>query len=399
MGNVCVARQWAKRHTLVADGILACLLLVPSLLYLYTTPSLGPHPAVLIALTMSTTLLLTVSRKRPQAVLATAVCGAAAGAVLGAPPVPMTPVVVALFVLSTLTDRRQATTAFGAAMIVLLPAVTVLAPHIWPLAQILSLVAWSALAGCAGEAIRSRRAYVAAIEERAERAERTREQEAARRVAQEQLRIARDLHDAVAHRITLVNAQAGAALFVLDQRPDQARTALGHIQEASRSALDELRATVGMLRQAGDPAAPLEPVPGLDRLGELFRGFEPAGLQVTVTVSGRPRVVPTAVDVTAYRIVEEALNNVHKHTHAATARVGVVFLTDRLTITVEDAGPARTGDASPCAAGFGLIGMRERAAIVGGQIDARPQSDGGYRVTARLPLHLGGQSAREDAAA
>jgi signal transduction histidine kinase len=304
---------------------------------------------------------------------------------------------------------------------------------VWPLAQILALVAWSGLAAAAGEAIRSRRAYIAAVEERAERAERTREQEAARRVAEERMRIARDLHDAVAHHIALVNAQAGAALYVLDRRPDQARTALGHIQEASRYALDELRATVGLLRQSGDPAAPLEPAPGLDRLTELARSFEAAGLWVAVTLAGQQRAVPTAVDMTAYRIVQEALTNVHKHAAVASARVEVAYLADRLTITVDNdaadravSRPAMTGartaaergivehgidergldkhgvdkhgaNADSAANGFGLIGMRERAAVVGGRLDARPRAEGGYRVTALLPLHPNGLSARNGA--
>jgi signal transduction histidine kinase len=322
--------------------------------------------------------------------------------VLGYRAAPMTPVFVAIFVLSVRADRRQARIAAAAAVVILVPG-TLLSSASWPLAQTLGLIAWFGLAAAAGEAVRSRKAYIAAVEERAERAERTREQEAARRVAEERMRIARDLHDAVAHHIALVNAQAGAALYVLDRRPDQARTALGHIQEASRYALDELRATVGLLRQSGDPAAPLEPAPGLDRLAELARGFEPTGLRVAVTLSGPQCALPTAVDVTAYRIVQEALTNVHKHADADAARVEVAYLPDRLTITVDDDGPARAAAASgsgPGAGeGFGLIGMRERAAVVGGRLDARPRAEGGYRVSAQLPLHPGGLPARDGAAA
>jgi signal transduction histidine kinase len=398
VGKLCAVRRWACGHALLADGLLACLLLLPSLLYLYTNPSVGSRPAALITLTVITTLSLAVCRRWPRPVLAVAVCGAAAGALLGYAAAPVAPVVVAIFVLSAATDRRQAALAFGATLLVLVPAVTVFAPRAWPLAQTLGLVSWSGLAAAAGEAIRSRRAYVAAVEERAERAERTREQEAARRVAEERMRIARDLHDAVAHHIALVNAQAGAALYVLEQRPDQARTALGHIQEASRYALDELRATVGLLRQSGDPAAPLEPAPGLNRLAELARGFEPTGLRVAVTLSGRQRTVPTTVDVTAYRIVQEALTNVHKHADADAARVEVAYLPDRLTITVDDDGPARVRAASGPGDGFGLIGMRERAAVVGGRLEALPRAEGGYRVTAQLPLHPSGLPAGDGCA-
>jgi signal transduction histidine kinase len=410
----------ARKHRLLTDALLACLLIALSVAYLYMAPEVTSRPPGLITLVLVTSLALTGCRRWPRAVLVVTVCGAATGTLLGYLTAPVAPVFVAIFVVSLRTNRRQAAIATGLTVLILLPAATVLAPRAWPLAQTLALVAWSGLAAAAGEATRSRREYVAAVEERAERAERTREQEAARRVAEERVRIARDLHDAVAHHIALVNAQAGAALFVLDRRPDQARTALGHIQEASRYALDELRATVGLLRQSGDPAAPLEPAPGLDRLADLARGFEPAGLRVEVTLSGRPRTVPPVVDMTAYRIVQEALTNVHKHAAVASARVEVAYRGDRLTITVDNDGadgadgvyratpgdraPSERGGASTAAedgtsSGFGLLGMRERVAVVGGRLDAQPRLEGGFRVTAHLPLHPSGLSARDGAAA
>jgi len=302
--------------------------------------------------------------------------------------------------LSVRTDRRRAVLAAAFVIVVLIPVGTLLPSHAWPLAQVLGLMAWAGLAAAAGDAVRSHKAYLAATEERAERAERTREQEAARRVAEERLRIARDLHDAVAHHIALVNAQAGAALYVLDRRPDQARTALGHIEEASRYALDELRATVGLLRQSGDPAAPLEPAPGIERLGDLARSFEPAGLKVAVTLRGQQRSVPATVDLTAYRIVQEALTNVHKHAAVGAASVEIAYLPDQLHITVDNeqgqgrgVSHGRHGDrdsGDQPTDGFGLIGMRERVAVVGGHLDAHPRAEGGYRVSARLPLHFSG---------
>lgn len=158
-----------------------------------------------------------------------------------------------------------------------------------------------------------RRAFVHAIKERALRAERTREEEARRRVAEERLRIARDLHDVVAHHIALVNVQAGVAAHVMDKRPDQAKEALAHVREASRSALNELRATVGLLRQSGDPEAPTEPAPGLARLDELADTFRNAGLPVEVARSDSGTVLPAAADLAAYRVIQEALTNVRKH--------------------------------------------------------------------------------------
>src|ERR671910_102877 len=157
------------------------------------------------------------------------------------------------------------------------------------------------MAAAAGDAVRSRRAFVDAIRERAERAERTREEEARRRVAEERLRIARDLHDVVAHHIALVNVQAGVAAHVMDRRPDQAKEALAHVREARRSALGELRATVGLLRQYGAPDDPL----------------------------------PAAVDLAAYRIIQEALTNVRKHAGAdAKAEISVVRVARTVEITV-----------------------------------------------------------------
>ncbi|WP_258040299.1 sensor histidine kinase, partial [Streptomyces sp. SM9] len=183
----------------------------------------------------------------------------------------------------------------------------------WYAQENFGIFAWLGLAAAAGDAVRSRRAYITAIHERADRAERTREEEARRRVAEERLRIARDLHDVVAHHIALVNVQAGVAAHVMDRRPDQAKEALAHVREASRSALDELRATVGLLRQSGDPEAPTEPAPGLARLDDLAERFRNAGLPVEIACPDRGDPLPAAVDLAAYRVVQEALTNVHKH--------------------------------------------------------------------------------------
>ena len=410
MSRLDDVRFWIRRHRSVADAAVACFLLLGSLGYLFGAPGTqGAQTASLIALTVVACASIAVSRRWPRLVLAVAVACAATGALLGYTATPVSPAIVAIFLLSVRTDRRQATLAAFCVIAVLLAVGTGLTAPSRPLAQLLGMVAWTGMAAAAGDAVRSRRAYIAATEERAERAERTREQEAARRVAEERMRIARDLHDAVAHHIALVNAQAGAALYVMDQRPDQARTALAHIQEASRYALDELRTTVGLLRQSGDPAAPLEPAPGLGRLAELARSFEPAGLRVTVTLNGRQRPIPTAVDMTAYRIVQEALTNVHKHAAVGAAAVEVAFLPDRLRITVDNekggsaapSGGKAGSDGNGTDGGFGLIGMRERVAVVGGRLDARPRSEGGYRVTAQLPLHPSGLprddgSARDD---
>jgi signal transduction histidine kinase len=242
------------------------------------------------------------------------------------------------------------------------------------------------MAAAAGDAVRSRRAFVRAIRERAERAERTREEEARRRVAEERLRIARDLHDVVAHHIALVNVQAGVAAHVMDKRPDQAKEALAHVREASRSALNELRATVGLLRQSGDPEAPTEPAPGLDRLDELVGTFRSAGLHVEVARADQDTALPAAVDLAAYRVIQEALTNVQKHAGTeAKAEVSVVRVGPHIEITVLDDGAGQDDDPEH-GGGHGLLGMRERVTALRGTLTTGPRYGGGFRVHAILPV-------------
>lgn len=236
----------------------------------------------------------------------------------------------------------------------------------------------------AAEAVRNRRSYVSLLLERLELAERTREEEARRRVEQERLRIARDLHDAVAHALTTINVQAGVAAHLLDQNPRNARVALGTIEDASHAALDELRAIVGILRDHDGERAPLDPAPTLDAVSELVERARALGLDVSLDIRGeRPGRLPEAVQLAAYRIVQESLTNARRHAAGAPARVGLSFESDRLLITVENGtGAMRNGGSS--GAGVGVIGMQERAAAVGGALRAAC-SPGGFRVVADLP--------------
>ncbi|MGV9623689.1 sensor histidine kinase [Streptomyces tendae] len=249
-----------------------------------------------------------------------------------------------------------------------------------------------------GDGVRSRRAYVAAVEERAEHAERTREQEAQQRVAAERVRIAREVHDIVAHHIALINAQAGVAAHLVDRRPEHILAALEDIRDTSRSALDELRTTVALLRQSGDPVAPRDPMPGLAHLPALLASFERTGLAVNHTRQGMATALAPAVDLAAYRIVQEALTNIRKHAGVDHARLFLHFGPEQLTITVEDDGPGRV-DQLLASQGHGLIGMRERAAMAGGRLHAGPRPQGGFVVTADLPLRPGqviGEPPRRD---
>jgi signal transduction histidine kinase len=234
----------------------------------------------------------------------------------------------------------------------------------------------------AAEAVRNRRSYVALLLERLELAERTREEEARRRVEQERLRIARDLHDAVAHALTTINVQAGVAAHLLEQNPANARAALRTIEGASHEALDELRAIVGILREDGEHA-PLNPAPTLDAVGELVEQTRAVGLDVSLDVGGeRPRRLPDAVQRAAYRIVQESLTNARRHAAGAPVRVGLSFEPDRLLVTVEN-GTGATSNGNT-GAGVGVTGMQERAAAVGGILRAT-SSRNGFCVTAELP--------------
>lgn len=213
------------------------------------------------------------------------------------------------------------------------------------------------------------------VRDRAERA-----QAARRRADEERLRIARELHDVLAHSISVINVQAGVGLALLDSDPEQARTALTTIKAASKEALGEVRQVLGTLRTPGD--APRAPAPGLDRLPELVAQAADAGL--TVDTVGEPGRLPPGMDLAAFRIVQEALTNVVRHSGSRHARVRIEHARRELRLRVDDDGPATAADAG--GSGNGLAGMRERAAALGGTIEAGPREDGGFRVLAVLPL-------------
>lgn len=200
-----------------------------------------------------------------------------------------------------------------------------------------------------------------------------------RRTSDERLRIARDLHDVLAHNISMINVQAGVALHLIDERPEQARTALANIKEASREALHELRSALDVLRY-GDERAVRAPAPGLAELEGLVDGVRAGGLDVRTEIVGTRVPLPTAVDLAAYRIVQEALTNVTRHARARVATVRIRY-GDDLVIEVLD-----NGRGGPVVAGNGVVGMRERAAALGGKVEVGPNPGGGFGVVATLPL-------------
>jgi signal transduction histidine kinase len=248
-----------------------------------------------------------------------------------------------------------------------------------------------AVATFGGIAVANRRAFVASIQARAD-------DEARRRIDEERLRIARELHDVVAHTMATINVQAGAAAHVAAERPDAAVDALQAIKLASKQGLRELRAILNVLRQADEPDSTM-PAPGLAQLDALIDGARRAGLTTILTVTGTRRPLPAAADLAAYRIIQESLTNAIRHAGPATATVSLSYAGAELLISVTDTGRGPHADvAAGEGGGHGLLGMRERAASVGGTVEAGPGAAGGFRVLAQLPL--GGQpaAARPDAA-
>jgi signal transduction histidine kinase len=314
----------------------------------------------------------------------TALCAAVAGG-FGylITPLLLAPVMIALYELAVRFPGRTTRTYYVAvtALIVASEVIGGQTGYPWPLA-VINPVLFLLLPVILAEFTRLRHDYVAAVTARAEYAEKNREEEARHRVAEERVRIARELHDVVAHHLALANAQAGTAAYLAGTSPDQAERILGELANTTSAALRELKATVGLLRHSDEQSSPLEPAPGLARLPELTAAFTSAGLDVEMVVAGEQQPLSPGVDLTAYRIVQEALTNVAKHATTKAAAVRLAYEQDRLTITVDnDAGPS-----SPHADGFGLIGMRERAESAGGRLRAGPRPAGGFTVHAELPV-------------
>lgn len=239
----------------------------------------------------------------------------------------------------------------------------------------------------AGDAIRSRRAYIAEVTERARQAEMTREEEARRRVMDERLRIARELHDVVAHHIAVISVHAGAAGHVLRDDPDKVWPVLGNIRAAADTVLAELKSVVSVLRDP-DETHSTEPAPGVERVPELLAGLASVGFAVRHQQRGDPRPLPAVVDLAAYRIAQEALTNAHRY-GVGGATLTLAYTAD--TVTVEVTNPIAASGATPGGAGsgrgsgFGLLGMRERAAAAHGTITAGQTTGGEFRVYAELP--------------
>lgn len=243
-------------------------------------------------------------------------------------------------------------------------------------------VIWVGGAALVGRFVRSRLEEARELERRTQRLEREREEQARLAVAEERRRIARELHDVVAHSLSVVVVQAGAAEEMLRRDPERALEPIRSVQETGRTALAEMARLLGVLREYGEEIG-LAPQPGLDELSTLVEETRAAGLPVELSIEGEQRPLPLGVELSAYRIVQEALTNARKHAGNARARVTVRYGSDALEVEVVDDGAGRDNGA---VGGFGLVGMRERVAVFGGSLDASPRPTGGFGVHARLPL-------------
>ncbi|SDE21137.1 Signal transduction histidine kinase [Auraticoccus monumenti] len=370
---------------MVAVAFVLCLL--GGLLHADDTLAAPPVQTYLLAAVGSA--VLPARRRAPVAtVVATTLCGMLAAPLgLLVTPLLVAPAAISAYSLAVRTGGR-------AAAAVLLPSAALLvavtpffeADFSWEdTGRLLTVAASPLVAAVFGRSARHRRAYLAAVAERARRAEESRESEARQRVVEERLRIARELHDLVAHQITLANAQAVVAAHLLDTRPEQTRTSLDELVRTTRQALDELRGAVGLLRQPDDAATSTEPAPGLSQVPALLETFRRSGLDVTISESGTASPLPPATDLTAYRVIQEALTNVTRHAGGSSARVHLTWVRDQVAITVTDTGDAsRPRSGSP--PGYGLVGMRERVTAVSGTLSAGHRPEGGFLVSVHLPL-------------
>ena len=395
-------QRYQHEHPRVLDAALALLLFANafpgSMLGTPTTPAverwwLG------VVLNTAACIALSWRRSRPGLVAVFTAAVAITVSALGFLPSPLMlgPLMIAFFTLADRTQRKNANRAAFPIMAAVLVAAVLGRPHETLALSAVMPVAFLLLPLALGTTARTKRAYLEAVQARAEFAEQTREQEARHRVAEERMRIARELHDVVAHHLALANAQAGTAAHIARTRPEQVREILAELTNTTSAALRELKATVGLLRESDDPDAPLQPAPGLAQLTDLTASLATAGLKVVVTTGGTARALSPGVDLTAFRIVQEALTNVTKHAATDTAYVQLEYGNDRLTITVTDGEDGASGSAPVAAAataaktpggGFGLIGMQERATSVGGRFQAGRRPEGGFQVTAELPLQL-----------
>jgi signal transduction histidine kinase len=388
-------RRSAAQHPYAVDAVvavaLACFL---GLAALSPRWSADPSPSVLfVVATAVTALPLAVRRRSPYGALAgtlvllgVAYAVSATSTAFSPPVIPVLPSVIALYTVGTVGSRRTTLVVGAVALMVAIALHLVILRPSHVIQEIVHPIAWVIGSLAVGAAVANHRAYIDQFRQRALQAERSKEEEAQRRVSEERIRIARDVHDGVAHALASISIQASAGAAVIDSDPEGARQALKAIRLASASALSDLRATLGLLRhEDGDVTERGLDDEEIDRLAEVVRA---EGIRVSVHRGGHGRPLNTEVGAAAHRILQEALTNVLRHSEAREIEIGLDYVKDELILIVTDdgKGPATTAKEPP---GYGLMGMRERAVAVGGSLEYGPRQGGGFYVQAVLPFEGG----------
>lgn len=386
MTTVCAVDATLARARLLLPALAAGVIqVVGSFGAAQRQPATRPLDAVAIVLLLIGPAALLARRRFPVPTLMVTSAALISYLLIGYPYGPIVVSFVIALLSAVVLGRRRATWVVTGVTYVAMVAVSLLRGGTMNDWAASGLAAWLLVLLTIGELVRGRR-------ERLARERRSRAEATERRAAEERLRIARDLHDVLAHHVSLINVQAGTALHLLDEQPGLAREALTAIKASSKEVLVELRTMLGVLRRVDEdlPRSPTVGLAGLDELAERLRG---TGLPVTVRRLGAARPLPTAVDTAAFRIVQEALTNVHRHAGQATATVLVDYSGPGVAVQVDDdgRGPGTAGQPNGgVGGGNGIPGMRERAAALGGRLWTGPRPGGGFRVRAELPLP-GGQ--------
>jgi signal transduction histidine kinase len=328
-------------------------------------------------------ILLMVRRRWPVPTLMIGLVLAVGATVIVHRPTVLLPItVVLLFTVAVVCDRRIAIAAGLIVLLSVMICIVTLAAKTFLVPLLLAGLAWPTLAVATGNSVKTRHDSLVAAEERAAFAEATREDEAKRRVIEERLHIARELHDVIAHKIAVVNVQAGVASHLLRSKPDEAANALAAIRSSAREVLDELSGLLGVLRTPDQDGTSTEVLPTIDDIPALIDSFSPIGLHVRFQTVGVPTRVNNATAITAYRAIQEALTNAHKHGDGH-ATVRISWEQQFLLLRVNN---RCTPTSQPSTGGLGLTGMRERVTSLDGSISAAPQPDGTFQVDISLPV-------------
>ncbi|MEU5717129.1 sensor histidine kinase [Streptomyces sp. NPDC020403] len=397
--------DFIRRHPTGVDTFWAVVLLgISGVSIVQGQTGGGRERVAAVPIAVGLCAVVALRRRAPERMLLLAILMGAAQLVFGVRPNPADfALLVITYTVATVGERWASRLALGCSLVAaglsMLRWPQETPSNSWPQSVFIVVVMTGpfVLAWVLGDSIRTRRAYFSQLEERAARLEREREAQSKVAVAAERARIARELHDVVAHNVSVMVVQADGAAYVMDNSPDQARQALETISVTGRQALAEMRRLLGVLR-TGDTQESGEyvPQPDVQQIEDLVGQVRRTGLEVDFKIEGTPRPLPSGVELTAYRIVQEALTNTRKHGGPdAGASVRLVYFDDGLGLLVEDDGRGAAHelyvDGGADGAGQGMIGMRERVGMVGGTLDAGPRPGGGFRISALLPLKAAGQ--------